>query len=121
MGIARPTHLSCEKPTMKKIALNLEDLAVDSFATGGTNDRLGTVHAHGTEMTVCVGLCGGYDETEAGGCESPTRDGCVYPTAAYHSCEPGQTYDEYTCHCLYVDTDARMCCTVDGCSGGGMC
>lgn len=108
---------------MRKVKLNLDNLRVDTFATTADGASPGgTVHGRdGTEMTVCVGLCGGYGQTEVASCACPTDDNCVYPTAAYHSCEPGQTYDQHSCRCLYVDTDARMCCTAAGCSGGGMC
>lgn len=84
---------------MKKVKLNVEKLWVESFAANDKPAEPGTVMAHA----------------------SAVRDGCVYPTAAYHSCEPGVTYGENTCYCLYPNTDARICCTVQGCSGGGMC
>ena len=107
---------------MRKISLDLDALQVDSFATVATDaGARGTIRGHATEMTVCVGLCGGYGETEIASCACPTDAGCVYPTAVYHSCADTETYGEHSCYCLYPNTDARMCCTEEGCSGGGMC
>lgn len=41
---------------MKKLALKLEDLSVDSFDTVGARDKKrGTVVAHDTEKSVCWG------------------------------------------------------------------
>ncbi len=84
---------------MRKLKLNVEKLQVESFAPEEETEKRGTVVAHASQP----------------------RDGCVYPTAVYHSCEPTETYGEYSCYCLYPNTDARMCCTEQGCSGGGMC
>jgi hypothetical protein len=84
---------------MRKVKLNVESLHVESFTPAEEQPQRGTVVGH----------------------VSRVHDGCVYPTAVYHSCQPGVTYGEFTCFCLYPDTDARMCCSDQGCSGGGMC
>lgn len=84
---------------MRKVKLNVEKLRVESFAASEEPSNQGTVVGHGSQV----------------------RDGCVYPTANYHSCEPTETYGEFTCHCLYPNTDAQMCCTEERCTGGGMC
>jgi hypothetical protein len=84
---------------MRKVKLNVEKLHVESFTTDHETEKRGTVHGHASQV----------------------GQGCVYPTAVYHSCEPGVTYGENTCYCLYPNTDVRICCTVQGCSGGGMC
>lgn len=84
---------------MRKVKLNVEKLRVESFPTSEAPENRGTVVAHA----------------------SRPADGCVYPTAVYHSCEPTETYGEFSCYCLYPNTDIRICCTEQGCSGGGMC
>ncbi|HEX6041081.1 hypothetical protein [Longimicrobium sp.] len=84
---------------MRKIKLNVETLRVESFTPDEGPAERGTVVGH----------------------VSRVQEGCVYPTAVYHSCQPGETVDQYTCRCLYPDTDVRMCCSEQGCSGGGMC
>lgn len=42
---------------MQKIRLNLEELCVDSFATGQPLAHAGTVHAHATPPTYCGATC----------------------------------------------------------------
>lgn len=85
---------------MKKLTLDIDALAVQSFQTGEQKhpDR-------GTVM----------------GQARPTSQQCVYPTAVNHSCEPGVTDNEFSCFCLYPDTDARMCCSNQGCSLAKTC
>ncbi|HEU0301931.1 MAG TPA: hypothetical protein VFR37_20925 [Longimicrobium sp.] len=84
---------------MQKIKLDVEKLHVESFTPEEEAEKRGTVVGHVSQV----------------------QNGCVYPTAVYHSCEPTETYGEFTCHCLYPNTDIRICCTEQGCSGGGMC
>ena len=44
---------------MKKLRLNPDDLAVDSFGLEGSESLVGTVNARsGTDYTICWGLCG---------------------------------------------------------------
>jgi hypothetical protein len=73
---------------MKKIKLEVDNLSVESFATEREPAPRGTVDGHFTAV----------------------RDGCQYPTP---SCEPGQTYGEFTCFCLYGRTDEHICCNSD--------
>jgi hypothetical protein len=80
---------------MKKMKLELEQLAVDSFSAEGPRDRRGTVYA---------------ESTRVGSCQYPSR-----------SCAPGETEGEFSCYCMYHNTDERVCCSDAGCSGGGMC
>jgi hypothetical protein len=42
---------------MKKLTLQVEELAVESFATEKTADALGTVEAHGAPATYPRNLC----------------------------------------------------------------
>lgn len=79
---------------MKKVTLRLEDLQVASFATGG-----GEALDRGTVLAA--------------------QQRPIYPTAVYHSCPPGASDD--FCRQMYLDTDMRMCCTVERCSAAGMC
>jgi len=84
---------------MKKVRLEIADLSVDSFATHSEPGVRGTVAGHFTAV----------------------RDGCKYPTP---SCQPGQTVGEFTCYCLYAQTDEHLCCQSDiwctnTCQGGG--
>ena len=81
---------------MKKISLNLDDLAVESFRTLPRLPRQrGTVMGH-------------------------TGD-CSYPTW-YNACHETVTYGEATCYCIVPRTDARYCNTARECTGsGGMC
>lgn len=89
---------------MKKIRLELETLTVESFYLAEEGSPRGTVLGRSATDFDCVPT-------------DPRYGGCVYPTAAHHSCQPGETVDQYTCNCLYPETDARMCCTGEGCSG----
>ena len=84
---------------MRKVKLNIETLQVESFTPAAERPERGTVVGHFSRV----------------------QEGCVYPTAVYHSCAPGATTGERTCWCLYPDTDDRMCCSEQGCTGGGMC
>ena len=107
---------------MKKMKLELDSLEIDTFSTeSGQRPSLGTVlaRANTTAVTVCVGLCGGYGQTQVAGCGGPTSERCIYPT---NSCMETQTYDENTCHCLYPYSDVRVCCdgTLAG-APGAMC
>lgn len=105
---------------MNKIRLEPDALEVESFQVMPPRDPRGTVVGRsGTDATDCWGLCGQVETTEWLGCTdvSDVRDGCVYPTAAHHSCQPGETVNQETCNCLFPDTDVRMCCTAAYCSG----
>jgi len=73
---------------MKKIRLEISNLSVESFTTHSQPGVRGTIDGHFTAA----------------------RDGCQYPTP---SCEPGQTYGEFSCWCLYGRTDERICCQSD--------
>ena len=85
---------------MHKMKLDVSRLQVESFQAGDQPPPRGTVHARMSQV----------------------NDGCVYPTAVYHSCAITRTCGEQTCYCLYPDTDMHMCCSDEGCTGnGGMC
>ena len=73
---------------MKKIRLEINELSVESFTTQLPPAERGTVDGHFTAV----------------------RDRCQYPTP---SCEPGQTYGEFSCFCLYGPTDEHICCQSD--------
>ena len=79
---------------MKKLALYLDSLDVESFDTIALGrDARGTVHGLGTEMTICWGLCG---QATAGLC-GPGTGG-------------GYTYDAYAMDCISyaVPCDATL-------------
>lgn len=119
---------------MKKIRLDLDHLQVESFATTEPEPARGTVAGHASFDLTCLQSCGAtcngscYDtchvpcatgvqcnnQSDYGTCQCPTRDGCQRPST---SCEETQTVGEYTCYCLYANTDARACCSGAGCSG----
>ena len=126
---------------MRKLRMNLEALQVETFdpvplrspgegtVLANSGYDITCADVNGTCGTSCqggvLGGCGGTD-TPGGGqsgvpsCNCPTGfgGGCVYPTAAYHSCdEMGWVTNEHSCHCLYPDTDGRICCSGAGCSG----
>ena len=69
---------------MRKLRLNLEALAVESFAAGGVDQDAGTVHAHNHSRNhdTCQASC--IPEATCG-------DSCIYTCA----CKP--TYPELTC------------------------
>lgn len=82
---------------MRKVRLEIDALAVQSFVTATDGAPRGTVPA--------------FDQ-----------EGGVYPTP---SCQPGETFGGFSCYCLYPRTDPdRICCNSDhwcsnGCGGGG--
>jgi len=82
MRCARPTDTQEQEGTMNKLRLDLEHLAVDSFATGDGMSSAGTVRGHG------------YYDTRP--------SACAYPTP---SCALTQTNGEASCQCLYPRTD----------------
>ena len=129
---------------MKKLKLDLEHLRIETFdptpleihGTGtvaaNSGIELSCADVNGTCGQSCnndpLGGCGGtgYAGTNCGGTGGPSGAGtcacptgnCVYPTAAYHSCdELGWQTNEYSCRCLYANTDGRICCSGAGCSG----
>ncbi len=73
---------------MKKIKLEIDDLAVESFSTEREPAPRGTVEANFTSV----------------------RDRCQYPTP---SCDANQTAGEFSCFCLYGPTDEHICCASD--------
>jgi hypothetical protein len=104
---------------MKKIRLELDTLAVESFdTTAGKSEERGTVHAHRppyTEGLECesIDVCTNWDctyATECGTCGA-TNCGTCYGEA---SCCPtfcGTCYD-WTCGETYCGTcDPHCCCT----------
>lgn len=93
-----------------KLKLDVDALKVESFETRAP-DGGGTVFGHASQnWSECAGTC-----------PRQTDANCLYPTAAHHSCPPGWTDDDFSCRCLYPDTDVRMCCSEFACTGGGMC
>ena len=76
---------------MNKLRLDLEHLAVDSFATGEGMSSAGTVRGHV------------YYDTRP--------SACAYATP---SCQLTQTNGGASCQCLYPRTDAvHICCNTD--------
>ncbi len=96
---------------MKK--LNLDDLNVESFET-----RVEATWVRGTVRGNATYPYAGW--TCEYGCQQNTgrTDPCDYPST---SCQSDQTFGEATCWCEYPATDVRVCCSNEGCSGGGMC
>jgi hypothetical protein len=105
---------------MRKLKLEMDDLAVESFTVDESQRVRGTV-AGMTGATACdTGGCGGYCQSSPLSCGCNTNAGCIFPT---DSCGPTETFDQFTCHCQYPNTDYHVCCggpSAD-CSGGAMC
>lgn len=79
---------------MKKLTLQLDDLAVESFSPGGGADARGTVRARGEGCT--------------------QADTCLCKTAYYH-CGTGPA----TIHsCDYTEICATELCETEGCVSG---
>jgi hypothetical protein len=116
---------------MKKLLLNLDDLAVETFATHPQAARLGTVA--GRELTnLCItNNCNGTTICTGAGGNAGSCDGTCYATcgdvncASYYgqcgtaydeSCAGGDCFNtdnEYTCKYSELDScscDATYCC-----------
>ncbi|HET7462925.1 MAG TPA: hypothetical protein VFJ82_16850 [Longimicrobium sp.] len=83
---------------MKKLALDLDQLVVESFATAGAALPAGTVRGHGVSetptecLTDCYGCtalpqCLSYDGTCDGTCGNTAQESCTCPTFAGETCE----------------------------------
>lgn len=70
---------------MKKLRLNLDDLAVSSFRTGHDGSGGRTVKAHDYTAE-----CPGYTCTNG-------HSTCEFPTAVNHTCAPGWTDGDQSC------------------------
>ncbi|HEV7590353.1 MAG TPA: hypothetical protein VGO40_19740 [Longimicrobium sp.] len=88
---------------MNKLRLSMEDLTVESFATGADAGRWGTVHGNGVTHTCNT------DET----CEGPTCGGVAQNTCVL-SCD---TCDAYRCGTLDDCTNIVGCATDDAMCG----
>ena len=88
------------KIPMKKLALNLDQLAVESFATDAAERPAGTVRGNGIseEHTICITNCGtcticpgcysdGGTCDLGGSCANTCQESCNCPTFAGETCE----------------------------------
>lgn len=93
---------------MAKIKLDVEDLAVDSFATTRERELIqGTVRGHFTFPGGCDDTLNGCPDTNHG-CTDRTRYRCVEPTP---SCEESITCPAYPCfNYKYFATEPQVCC-----------
>lgn len=87
---------------MKKLRLDLDKIAVESFATGEGGDG-GTIHARESEITYCdpntCGFCVEYSNGGCGGgggggdsyatCGSTCADGCTQGGTCAKTCDVG--------------------------------
>jgi hypothetical protein len=104
---------------MSKLRLKVDDLAVESFATGDAGELQGTVKGRMDYTPIQPGACPPYQNTDPASCNCPTEYRCAYPST---SCGETETYDAYTCRCLYPPTDWHLCgCGGTDDSGGAMC
>lgn len=99
---------------MKKLALNIEELEVETFSTDGTAPQRGTVRARsdGPWYTDCMY----YWQTFCIGCPPPESELCPtsppcygetnYPTCVAEECT--DACSSYTC--VYCGTDAGNTC-----------
>ena len=98
---------------MRKVKLQLESLAVESFDTSPPEPAEGTVAAHQVWLTdaTCLNSCGGSCFLTCGTCYNTCFQSC--PNTCWISC--GGTCREYTCAytclrtCLYCARTADTC------------
>ena len=69
---------------MKKLALKVEELAVESFDTGAGKERNGTVRGH-AESTGCTGEVG-CDPSIMDSCPPPGGQSCAHAVSCGGSC-----------------------------------
>ena len=95
---------------MKKLSLALDELVVESFATGGESRREGTVHGHGGYTPRC--------DTVNATCDfGDTCGGATCGGVAENTCAPScDTCDVYRCGTLqgYDCTNYLNCMSDDG-------
>lgn len=102
---------------MKKMRLELDDLRVDSFATGGSETKMGTVEAHmpPPSMWTCPEV--GCNETwNCGGGGTNTCNYTQYDHTCQHTCAEGCHLsigggNEFTCDpaCFSHYTNCHRC------------
>lgn len=105
-GASHPTHRP-EHPPTKKLTLNLEDLAVESFETTQPAGRRGTVR----------GL-GGMSDTTC------FQDICTCPTGSGYTCHEPTCEASCDGNCGgsgYPQTCVDTCHPADGCTGLSQC
>jgi len=88
---------------VKKLRLELDELAVDSFATDGLLRAAGTVHGH--LSAICTYACNG---TDGGTCNDPT---CVGDTCN----------GDYTCQLSCTECNSYYCASDDPSCGQFSC
>ncbi|HEX6750617.1 MAG TPA: hypothetical protein VF092_25225 [Longimicrobium sp.] len=94
---------------MRKLRMDLEQLHVESFATGGPGGRRGTVNGHATTVhPTNLGSCG-YN---TGGCNS-----CAATCAGGACASENQTYDG-SCVPNVCPNSYDQACYTDGAPGG---
>lgn len=80
----------------KKLALELDDLQIESFHTTAVSARRGTVNGQGTgygylSCVTCVHTCAGQATCDWG-CIDHTHDSCGCLDTGYTDCEACTTY-----------------------------
>ncbi|HEU0054604.1 MAG TPA: hypothetical protein VFQ39_15560 [Longimicrobium sp.] len=96
---------------MKKLRLELDTLAVESFDTTRDDMRRGTVRGMETDYTVCLGNCG--EPTGGGYCSGTCANYTTSCDTEYTNC--GDRTCDYTCgscnaSCAGVPTSCQATC-----------
>ncbi len=98
---------------MKKLRLELDQLAVESFDTSVIAARKGTVVAE--EQCTCPSACHTYCDT-CPGCPTCDESGCNEASCG-GSCYPCESVDYYTCGA----TEGYYSCDASATAGDGLC
>jgi hypothetical protein len=95
---------------MKKLRLQLDKLQVDSFATDGLTQEVGTVHGHVTALRCSTGC-----ETDGVTCDGGGTCNGAYSCNGEYSCQLSCT-DCGTYYCITDQVSCGQLSCVDGCT-----
>jgi hypothetical protein len=111
VALPHPFSLPSEA-SVKKLALTIENLQVESFTTNASVRRSGTVFGLETEAGTC------WAGDSCWGCES---DGCTDPSTRGVHCGPQETMNDLDTNCNAASLAGPTCEGVYGYTCGQLC